>query len=134
MEGGNRGEEKATYLNTQRIRILHIQMHNPHHANPHQLTLQRLAHFLRIIRMHRRSHQFRLVLASHGRRLHVFQRRHVALCVDLHLHVEVEAADYEVGDYVDPAYEVEHEGVFEGDFLRGLHEEEDYYEVGAKWY
>lgn len=106
-------------------------MHNPHHANTHQLRLKRLTDFLRIVRMNRRSDQLGVILGSHGRGLNILERRHIALLVDLHLHVEVEADDYEIGEEVNSADEVQDEGVFEGDFFGGLHEEEDYHQVGA---
>ena len=59
------------------------------------------------------------------------QTLHTFLLIDLHLHVEVDAENDQVGDNVEASDAEQNVGVFEGNLLRHLHHTEHDDEVGA---
>ena len=64
-------------LDEERVGVLHVQVHNTHHADAHQLTADQLAQ-LRLVVIHvGGSHGLGLLAAAQGSRLDVLKGRHV---------------------------------------------------------
>lgn len=117
-------------LDDERVGVLHVQVHEAHHRDTHELRPEGVLDLLRVVRVHGRRHELALFRGSHRRRLDILESGEVLLLVDLDLGVEVDASNDHVANDVDRANDVKDVRVFEGDSLRHLHHSKNDDDVG----
>jgi len=69
--------ERDNGLDEQRIGVLEINVHHTHHANAHELGLEKLAQFLEIVGFDGGGDELGLFARAHGRRLDVLDDGHI---------------------------------------------------------
>lgn len=150
LEGNNR-------LDQERVGVLHVEMHESHHADTHHLALEEGLELLEIVGLDGGCDELGLLAGSHGRGLDVLDNSHVCLgsaecseqrrepgcivgsmqrtilLVDLHLNVEVDGGDDDVGDNVQGAHASQYVRVIEWDLLGDLHETPGCCQIPVAW-
>jgi hypothetical protein len=69
--------ERNDRLDKQRVGVLHVQVHEAHHADTHHLGLEEGAQLLQVVGLDRGRDKLGLLARAHGRRLDVLNDGHV---------------------------------------------------------
>lgn len=124
------------------VGVLHIEVHDSHHADAHELRFEEGLKLLKVIRFYGRGDEFGFLAAAHGRWLNVLNYGHIwrncqlqcftsslynkhhgvwerrtILLVDLRLDIKVYASDDDIGDDVEGTNAIEDIRIIEGDLL-----------------
>lgn len=140
-------------LDQQRVGVLHVEVHESHHGNGHELTTEGGAELLDIVGVDGGGDELALFAGSHGGGLDVLEggqvypnvsdcgyylksfeiaaRLRTLLLVDNTLNVQVDGSNEHIATNVDGANNVEHLRVVERNALRHLHHTQDDDQVGT---
>lgn len=140
-------------LDQQRVGVLHVEVHESHHGNGHELTTEGGAELLDIVGVDGGGDELAFFAGSHGGGLDVFEggqvcsnvsdslcrpnrlkiatRLRTLLLVDNALNIQVDDTNEDIATNVDGANNVEHLRVVERNALRHLHHTQDDDQVGA---
>jgi hypothetical protein len=71
--------ERDDGLDQQGVGVLHVQVHETHHSDAHELTAEELLDLLGVVGVDGGGHELRLLRGAHRRRLNILEGRQVCM-------------------------------------------------------
>jgi len=130
FEGSFEGNDA---LDKQWVSVLHVEMHDTHHSNAHQKTLESRLELIAVVGRDGSCHKLRLITGEWLSGFEVLHGCVVILLIDLAANVHVQRQDDNVGKNVHRPHAIQDIRILERDLLRDLHHTQNDHNIGNLW-